>query len=295
MLKLSESIAQFKSYMTASGRSSHSIDSYQRELHRLQKFLPQDYPVEQVLANQLDNFLNSDLSQLRFGGGKRKPGSIANTKAALNSFFKWLQGARHIEHNPAITTHIVKQRNLPTYLSPEEEKSLLKTIKEIRGWQAERDFAAISILLYTGVRLSELTGINVADVDLNENKIKLKRTKGGQPETKHINSKLKKVIKPFLERRKEVETECPALFLSQWRRRLSDRQFALRLEMWASRAGIAKKVTPHTLRHTFATNLYAKTKNLLAVQKALGHEYITTTQIYTHIQDEELHSALETL
>jgi site-specific recombinase XerD len=65
--------------------------------------------------------------------------------------------------------------------------------------------------------------------------------------------------------------------------------------MWASKAGIAKKVTPHVLRHTFASNLYAKTKNLLAVQKALGHEYITTTQIYTHIQDEELHSALETL
>jgi site-specific recombinase XerD len=290
-----QAIKQFAMHRTAVGNSPKTIDSYQRELHRLQRFLPQDYPVERILANQLDNFLNSDLSQMRFGGGKRKPGSIANTKAALNSFFKWLQGARHIEHNPAITTHIVKQRNLPTYLSPEEEKSLLKTIKEIRGWQAERDFTAISILLNTGVRLSELTGIDVADVDLDENRLSLKRTKGGQPAIKHINTKLKKILQRYLNQRLQVETECPALFLSQWHRRLSDRQFALRLEMWAKKAGIAKKVTPHVLRHTFASNLYAKTKNLLAVQKALGHEYITTTQIYTHIQDEELHSALETL
>jgi len=294
-MTITQAMAQFAAHRTAAGNSSKTIDSYQRELHRLRKFLPDDIPVEKILANQLDNFLNSDLSQLRYGGGKRKPGSIANTKAALNSFFKWLQVTGHIDHNPAITVRIVKQRSLPTYLSPEEVKPLLKTIKETRGWQAERDFAAVSILLHTGLRLSELTGLDVADVDLDENKIQVKRTKGGQPAVKHINAKLKKVLNQYLIHRLEAETECPALFLSQWNRRLTDRQFALRLEMWSKKADITKKVTPHVLRHTFATTLYAKTKNLLAVQKALGHEYITTTQIYTHIQDEELHSALETL
>ena len=288
-------MAQFAAHRNAEGNSRKTIDSYQRELHRLQKFLPVGFPVEKILANQLDNFLNSDLSQLRYGGGRRKPGSIANTKAALNSFFKWLQVTGHIDHNPAITTRIVKQRSLPTYLSPEEVKALLKMIKETRGWQAERDFAAVSILLHSGLRLSELTGLDIADIDLDENKIQVKRTKGGQPAVKHINAKLKKVLHQYLSHRLEVETECPVLFLSQWGRRLTDRQFALRLEMWSKKAGIAKKVTPHVLRHTFATSLYAKTKNLIAVQKALGHEYITTTQIYTHIQDEELHSALESL
>jgi len=294
-MTITQAIKQFATHRSAEGNSRKTIDSYQRELHRLQKFLPVGFPVENILTDQLDNFLNSDLSQLRYGGGKRKPGSIANTKAALNSFFKWLQVTGHINHNPATTVRIVKQRSLPTYLSPEEVKSLLKTMKETRGWQAERDFAAVCVILHTGIRLSELIGIDVADVDLNENKIKLKRTKGGQPATKHINARLKKVLQPLINRRLAVPTERPALFLSQWNRRLSDRQFALRLEMWASKAGITKKVTPHVLRHTFATSLYAKTKDLLAVQKALGHEYITTTQIYTHIQDEELQEALETL
>jgi len=292
---ITQAIKQFATHRSAAGNSRKTLDSYQRELQRLQKFLPEDYPVERILANQLDNFLNSDLSQLRFGGGKRKPGSIANTKAALGAFFKWLNQTGLITNNPTVTFQIEKSRTLPVYLSPEETKSLLKAMRETRGWQAERDFAAVSVILHTGIRLAELIGIDLADIDLADNKIKLKRTKGGHPAVKHINAKLLKILQSFVEHRSSSEIAGPALFLSQWNRRLTDRQFELRLEMWAEKAGIDKKVTPHVLRHTFATNLHSKTKNLIAVQKALGHKYITTTQIYTHIQDEELQEALETL
>jgi len=281
--------------MIAKGLSQNTINSYHRELKRLLKFLDAESNPAEITSNQLDMFINSDLSQLRFDGKPRKSSSIANTKAALNSYFKWLQKSGQIEHNPVITTRIVKQKNIPNFLSPSEVKALLKVLKETRGWQAERDFTATSVILHTGIRLSELIGIDVNDIDLDDNQIKIKRTKGGQPATKHINAKLKKVLKPVIDRRNTIETESPALFLSQWNRRLSDRQFALRLEKWALKANIEKRVTPHVLRHTFATNLYARTKNLIAVQKALGHEYITTTQIYTHIHDEELRDALETL
>ncbi len=292
---LSETITHFKSHMTANGLSNHSISSYHRELVKLVKFLGFEIAVEKITSEMLNRFINSDLCTLRSDGKPRKSGSIANTKAALNSFFKWLQITGCITRNPTITTRIVKRRNIPVHLSPEEVKALLKVMKETRGWQAERDHAAACLILHTGIRLSELTGIDVDDVDLDGSRIFLKRTKGGQPAVKHINARLKKVLQPFVDQRLEVATECPALFLSQWDRRLSDRQFALRLEMWANKAGITKKVTPHVLRHTFATSLYARTRNLLAVQKALGHQYITTTQIYTHIQDEELQEALETL
>jgi len=294
-MTLQNAMTEFKQHMLAQSRSQKSISSYERELHRLQKFLQEDIPVEKILANQLDNFLNSDLCQVSCNGGKRKSGSIANTIAALNSFFRWLVNTGSITQNPANSIRMIKGRILPVYLSTEEVKSLLKVMKETRGWQAERDFTAFSVILHTGVRLSELMGIDIADIDLVGNKIQLKRTKGGQPAVKHINSKLKKILHNFFSQRLAVESNCPALFLSQWNRRLSDRQYAMRLEMWAGKAGVAKNVTPHVLRHTFATNLYARTKNLLAVQKALGHQYITTTQIYTHIPDEELQEALETL
>ena len=294
-MNLQEALFEFRQHMLAENRSTKTIGSYQRELKRLLKFLDNDFPVEEITSSHLNRFINSDLSQLRCDGGRRSPGSIANTKAALNSFFKWLQNTGSITQNPTITIRIVKCRNIPVHLSPEEVKALLKAMKEARGWQAERDYAATCLILHTGIRLSELTGIDVEDIDLPGNSIHLKRTKGGQPAAKHINAKLRKILHQYLNHRPAVESECPALFISQWNRRLSDRQYALRLEKWALKAGISKKVTPHVLRHTFATNLYARTKNLLAVQKALGHEYITTTQIYTHIQDEELQEALETL
>jgi len=294
-MHLNQAIVEFKQHMLAQNRSPKSISSYERELNRLQKFLQEDYPAEKILANQLDNFLNSDICQNCSTGGKRKSTSIANTKAALGSFFKWLNQSGQIMQNPTVTFQIEKNRTLPIYLSPEEVKSLLKILKETCGWQAERDFTASSIILHTGIRLAELIGLDVADIDLEGCKMQLKRTKGGQPAVKHINAKLKKILQQFLDYRLAVESNCPALFLSQWNRRLTDRQFALRLEMWAEKAGITKNLTPHVLRHTFATNLHSKTKNLLAVQKALGHKYITTTQIYTHIQDEELQEALETL
>jgi len=294
-MTLQKAMSEFKQHQLAQNRSTNTIDSYQRELHRLQKFLQEDYPVEKILANQLDNFLNSDICQSCATGGIRKSASIANTKAALGAFFKWLNQSGQIAANPTVTFQIEKNQNLPVFLSPEEVKTLLKVMKDTRGWQAERDFAAVSIILHTGIRLAELIGIDLADIDLVDNKIKLKRTKGGNPAVKHINARLKKILQPFIDRRLAVATACPALFISQWNRRLTDRQFELRLEMWAEKAGIIKKITPHVLRHTFATNLHSKTKNLIAVQKALGHKYITTTQIYTHIQDEELQEALETL
>ena len=294
-MNLHDTISGFRQHLQAENRSIKTIESYQRQLNRLLKFLGAESNPAEITSNQLDQFINSDLSQLRSDGRPRKSGSIANTKAALNSFFKWLQSSGRITQNPVITIRTVKHRSIPVFLTNTESKSLLKTMKETRGWQAQRDFVATNIILHTGVRLSELTGIDVDDVDFNGSKLRLQRTKGGQPAVKHINAKLRIILQPFIDQRKALETDCTALFLSQWNRRISDRQFALRLEKWAVKADIIKKVTPHVLRHTFATNLYARTKNLLAVQKALGHEYITTTQIYTHLQDEELQQALETL
>ena len=294
-MTLAESIEQFRQHQLAQNRSANTIESYQRELGRLRRFVGDDTNIADIASAELDRFINSDLTQLKSDGKKRTPGSIANTKAALNAFFKWLQSRGQISSNPSVNILTARHRSIPVFLTKDESKSLLKAIKENRGWQAERDFIAVNIILHTGIRLSELIGIDVEDVDLSVSKLRLKRTKGGQPAVKHINAKLKNVLEPFIQQRLVIENDCPALLLSQWKRRLSDRQFALRLDMWAKKASINKKVTPHVLRHTFATDLYARTKNLLAVQRALGHEYITTTQIYTHIQDEELQQALETL
>ena len=295
-MTITEAAKQFAVHQAANGNSSKTIASYQRELRKLSYFLGPKTPIENVDNNQLNEFLTSDICELRPDGGKRTFGSIANTKAVINAFFKWLAANGIRPDNPAITISIPKNHpKTPVYLSGEEVKALLKVIKETRGWQAQRDHAACAAILHTGLRAAELSGLDIDDFDLSGKKLHIKKAKGGQPTVKHINGKLMKILEPFVKDRLRIETDSNALFISQWRRRLDDRQFAIRLRQWAKKAGITKSVTPHTLRHTFATILYAKTKDIIAVQKALGHVYLATTQIYTHIDDQDLQNALEAL
>ena len=295
-MTITEAMKQFATHQAAQGNSNITIKSYQRELRKLSYFIGPKTPIENVDNNRLNEFLTSEACELRPDGGKRSFGSIANTKAVINTFFKWLTASGIRPDNPAITIRIPKSHpKMPVYLSGAEVKTLLKTMKETRGWQAKRDHAACAVILHTGVRAAELSGLDIDDFDQINKTLHIKKAKGGHSTSKHINAKLMKILESYLKDRLRIETDSNALFISQWRRRLDDRTFAFRLLKWAKKAGITKSVTPHTLRHTFASILYAKTKDIIAVQKALGHEYITTTQIYTHIQDNELQEALEAL
>ena len=295
-MTITETIKQFATHQAANGNSSKTITSYQRELRKLSYFLGPETPIKTIDNNQLNQFLTSDACELRPDGRKRTFGSIANTKAVINAFFKWLAANGIRTDNPAITISIPKNHpKIPVYLSGDEVKALLKVIKETRGWQALRDHAACATILHTGIRAAELSGLDIDDFDLPGKKLHIKKAKGGQPATKHINAKLMKILIPYVKDRIRFDIDTNALFISQWQRRLDDRQFAIRLRQWAKKASINKSVTPHVLRHTFATILYAKTKDIIAVQKALGHVYLATTQIYTHIDDQDLQNALEAL
>ena len=295
-MTITEATKQFATHQAANGNSSKTITSYQRELRKLSYFIGPKTPIESIDNNQLDQFLTSEACELRPDGRKRAFGSIANTKAVINAFFKWLAVSGVRTDNPAITISVPKNHpKIPVYLSGSEVKALLKVMKETRGWQAQRDHAACAVILHTGIRAAELAGLDIDDFDRQNRKLNIKKAKGGQPATKHINAKLMKILETYVKDRLRFDTDTNALFISQWQRRLDERQFALRLRQWAKKADIAKSVSPHTLRHTFATILYAKTKNILAVQKALGHVYLATTQIYTHIDDRDLQHALEAL
>ena len=112
---------------------------------------------------------------------------------------------------------------------------------------------------------------------------------------KFLNTALRQTMKRYLAERKKASADSSALFLSNRMERISPRQIAFRLEYWLKEAGIDKKLSPHGLRHTFATSLFTKCNDLLVVQKALDHRNLETTQIYTHINDERFQKALECL
>jgi integrase/recombinase XerC len=158
---------------------------------------------------------------------------------------------------------------------------------------ARRDRVIFELFLGTGIRIAELVNLDIDDVDLDGKHIRI-IGKGNVPQVKFLKSTLRTLLRDYLkERRRVVTGECTALFPTARGTRLCDRQIAQRLKHWLDAAGIAKHISPHGLRHTFATHLYARTSDLLLVKRALGHRDISTTEIYTHLADETLEDALE--
>jgi integrase/recombinase XerC len=172
---------------------------------------------------------------------------------------------------------------------------LLKELHDRSNPLARRDRAIFELFLGTGVRIAELVSLDIDDVDLDGKHIYI-TGKGGIPQAKFLKSSLRTLLRSYLkERRRLIGSEVTALFVSSRGTRLCCRQIAQRLAYWLGKTGIQKNVTPHGLRHTFATHLYASTSDLRLVKEALGHIHISTTEVYTHLVDNALEDAIERL
>jgi len=294
-MTLEQTIKQFMDHQLANGRSPHTIGAQQRDLKLLLNHLDSDYNIREITPTDIDGFLLSRPVQKQSNGQPKQTSSINRTRASIKGFFRWLTDAGQIDYNPAIGIQIKhKNRKPPVFLIEDEKRTLLKTIRSHKGWQTNRDMVIVNLFLHTGIRLSELVGLDITDVNLLEKRITI-QAKGGQIVNRFINTKLRTILNRYLKERKQIFIESKALFLSQLQKRITTRQIQRRLDQWITKAGINKRITPHSLRHSFATGLYARTSNILAVQQALGHASITTTQIYSHLLDESLEEALETL
>ena len=294
-MTLEHAVKQFLEHQLANGRSPHTIGAHQRDMKLLISQLGREIKVERITPNDLDRFFLSDPVIIQSDGRPKQSTSIDRTRATIKGFFRWLMDVEVITHNPAAGIRIKRNnRKPPVYLTEDEKRTLLKTIRSHKGWQANRDLVMVTLFLHTGIRLSELVNLDIADVNLLEKRITI-RAKGGQIVPRFLNTKVRAVLHRYLKERKKVFTESQALFLSQLQDRITTRQIQRRLDQWIAKAGIDKRITPHSLRHSFATSVYARTSNLLAVQQALGHASVTTTQIYAHLLDETLEEALDTL
>jgi integrase/recombinase XerC len=228
--------------------------------------------------------------------GPRSAASLHRMKAAVRAFFAWAAETGVVGDNPARSIRMHRlPRKLPVFLTTAEKKRLLKELKGRTDFSTLRDRAMIEVLLGTGIRLGELAALDMDDIDLDAKHLRV-RAKGNVPQVKFIKTDLRTLLRRYLaERRRHGRPEMEALFLSNRDGRLCQRQIANRLAHWLRKAGIEKELTPHGLRHTFATHLYGATNDLLVVQRALGHRDVSTTQIYTHLVDGQLEEALERL
>ncbi|MFA6567796.1 MAG: tyrosine-type recombinase/integrase [Victivallales bacterium] len=298
-LTLRRAIELFETKLRADGRSPHTVSSYLRDLGQMERFFAYRAvcpAISGITPEALSDFLVSPLAVQTPDGKPKAKITVNRAKCALRAFFSWLYANDHIGANLAAGLKITRtERKPPTYLTEAEAKRLLKTIQTRTGGIARRDTAIFDLFLKTGIRLQELVNLDVDDIRLDEKRLIVRHSKGDRQVAKFLNTPLRQTMKRYLAERKKAPADSTALFLSNRNERISPRQIAFRLDYWLRESGINKKLSPHGLRHTFATSLFAKCNDLLVVQRALDHKNLETTQIYTHISDERFQEALECL
>ena len=297
-LDLTAATEAFCARLSAEGRSPATIAAYRRDLALVARVAGELAPgivCRAVTAGLLDQVFSAG-AVTESERGPRSAASLHRMKAAVRAFFAWAAEAGVVDDNPARSIRMHRlPRKLPVFLTTAEKKRLLKELKGRTDFSALRDRAMIEVLLGTGIRLGELAALDMDDIDLDAKHLRV-RAKGNVPQVKFIKTDLRTLLRRYLaERRRHGRPEMEALFLSNRDGRLCQRQIANRLAHWLRKAGIEKELTPHGLRHTFATHLYGATNDLLVVQRALGHRDVSTTQIYTHLVDGQLEEALERL
>ena len=185
-----------------------------------------------------------------------------------------------------------KPQRLPEVLTQEEQEALLgqPNAKNLMGL---RNLCLLRLMLNTGLRAAEVLNIKTRDIDWSTGKLMVRQGKGKKDRSSWIGEEDLALLQRWVIKKARLP-ESAWLFTSRDGKLIDTRYLREMVKQLATKAGIAKDVRPHTLRHTFATDLYRQTKNLRLTQKALGHSQISSTMIYTHIVDDELEDALKT-
>lgn len=271
-------VEKFISYLEIEKNySKHTILNYTLDLEEFFKFAQQT-PVEKI--DYL--FLRRYLAELRTK--EYRPRSLARKLSALRSFFKFLDREGLIKNNPTTLLMSPKlDKPLPKFLSEEEMVTFVDApvIDQLLG---RRDHAILETLYSTGIRVSELVGLNIEDVDFISNIVKV-AGKGKKERLVPIGNRALESINAYLRTRKEKSN---VLFLNKNGTRLSSRGVCNLTHKYIQALSMEKKVSPHVLRHSFATHLLNRGADLRSVQELLGHVNLSTTQIYTHISTERL-------
>ncbi len=243
---------------------------------------------------QLSDYLNGnfeDLTERKLLLFLRKKGKTPVTRArklsALRAFCRYLKAAGHITEDPTLKLVApIRRKPLPRALSAEQVTELLDQAEV--GKTPLRDRALLETMYAAGLRASEVVGINESDIDFEELSIKV-TGKGNKQRIVYFGDTARHAIWDYIgsERVLPTNTLSP-LFTNHLGRRLTSRTVQRVVKRWALTAGLAPDVSPHTLRHTFATHLLDNGMDLKSVQQLLGHESLATTQVYTHISVERL-------
>ena len=263
--------------------SDHTVTNYKIDLKEFSGSI-KDKPIEQVTHVDVRLFL-ARLKEKNFS--KR---SVARKMACLRSFFKFLYREGHIKANPAASLSTPKiDKKLPLFMNASDVVKLLES-PDASDDMGLRDRAILETLYSTGIRVSELVGLNKENVDFISGVLKV-YGKGKKERLVPIGDKALRAIRAYFEKIGVTEiNERKPVFLNKSRRRVSDRAVRRIVHKYIHKTSLNESISPHTLRHSFATHMLDRGADLRSVQELLGHANLSTTQIYTHVTTERLKS-----
>ncbi|MBQ9657732.1 MAG: tyrosine recombinase XerC [Clostridia bacterium] len=297
-------------------KSTNSVKEYNYDLAKFLKFIMIKFKLtdeEDFSKIDISAFSVDDLKKIQFDDinaylthlaivEKAKPATRARKISTIRIFFKYMQKKAHIlEENPAQDLETPKiGKRMPKYLSLDDSRKLLSIAANEDNRNTERDLAITTLFLNCGLRLSELVGINIKDIDFSDDKMTV-IGKGNKERTIYLNKACIKTINDYLivrprdKVKSDTKNSRDALFLSERRERISRRTVQNIIEKEIKAAGLdTSKYSVHKLRHTAATLMYQYGEvDIRALQELLGHESISTTEIYTHVSNDQVRSAVE--
>ncbi|MGM0470736.1 MAG: tyrosine-type recombinase/integrase [Bacillota bacterium] len=295
-------IKSFTKYLIAErGYSQLTVKQYKHDLLKFGNYLEEefDYNLDKTNIEDISQFEVSEFLSDIILIDDNSPATRNRKLYSLRSFFAYFKKRRIISENPTDTIEATKSnlQSEPIYLKKEDIEKYITAIEEYDSKYRNRDLAINKIFLYCGLRILELVNLNVEDINFNDYSIKF-YGKGNKERYVPLHKEVVTAIKNYLPKREQItpknEDAKQALFLSNRGRRISERTIQKMVKKYAKQAGVrnASKITPHKLRHTFASLLYQRTKDLRILQDLLGHSNISTTQIYTHTDKEQRKDAI---
>jgi len=289
---VNEHIEQFIYFMEFErGVSPNTLESYRRDLLKFAAYLNgKGIALSAVERATIGDFL----MHLKDNGLSAT--SIARNLAALKTFWKFLVSERRTGENVAAIVETPKiWKNIPDVLNREEVEKLLDAPPN-KGCAGLRDRAVLELMYATGMRVSEVGDLKKGDINLESGFARC-FGKGGKERIVPVGRIAKEAVSRYLERSRDKLRSAKAvddhLFLSRLGKKLSRQSIWKMIQKYTAVAGIKKHITPHTLRHSFATHLLEGGAELRGVQEMLGHADISTTQIYTHVDKERLRKVHE--
>jgi site-specific recombinase XerC len=286
-----EALDRFLVQLEADGRSGHTTRQYARHVRALARWLaaegiPLDVGV--ITHEDVARFVASPAARCRPDGTPKVGTSVNAMRSSLRGFFCYLHRAGVVHQDPSrLLRRAICSPPPPRALTDDEQRRLLAVLDGDDTYEARRDAALVRTMLGTGIRLGSALALRVEDVDLQARELVIRCAKGSRPDRLPISREVTRVLATWVCDRTEG-----VLFGSRSGWSLCPRHVQRRFRKAVEAAGITRAASPHALRHSFATRLYARTGDLGLVQAALRHRSIASTLVYARVDGERLRAAI---